>query len=144
MNDIISFSEVYDILQHLNTKLYEKIPQSFIEFIDENRNKEYKVNIDYTKSINSQKLQKNTRIILSLIYRDYLCTNEQKEQLIDSDKIELQKQREILNNQLNLDKIFHKRSDLTEMPKEEKVSMIVYKKSLFHKIINKISKILKL
>ena len=67
MNDVISFCEVYDILQHLNTKLYKKIPQSFIEFIDENRNKEYKVNIDYTKSINSQKLQKNTRIILSLI-----------------------------------------------------------------------------
>ena len=137
MNDVISFCEVYDILQHLNTKLYKKIPQSFIEFIDENRNKEYKVNIDYTKSINIQKIQKNTRIILSLIYRDYLCTNEQKEKLVDSDKIELQKQREILNKKLNPDKLFHKKSHLAEMTKEEDVSMIVYKESLFHKIIKK-------
>ena len=139
MNDIISFCEVYDILQHLDIKLYEKIPKSFIEFIDENRDKEYKVSIDYTKSINNQKLQNNTRIILSLIYRDYFCTNEKKEQLINSDKIKLQRQREILDKMSNTD--ISKKNYLNETIQEENVSMIVYKESLFSKIINKILKI---
>lgn len=91
MNDIISFCQVYDILQHLDIKLYCKIPKSFIKFIDENRDKEYKVNIDYCNSINNQNLQRGTRIILSVIYGDYLYNKEKRDKLINNDKIELKK-----------------------------------------------------
>ena len=32
-----SFSEVYDIIMHFETSLFNKIPQYFIDLIDENR-----------------------------------------------------------------------------------------------------------
>ena len=32
-----SFSEVYDIVMHLDTELFNKIPQYFIDLIDKNR-----------------------------------------------------------------------------------------------------------
>lgn len=143
MNDIISFCEVYDILQHLDIKLYRKIPKSFIKFIDENRDKEYKVNIDYYNSINNQNLQRGTRIILSVIYRDYLCSKEKRDKLINNDKIELKNKKEILNEKYSVDNIFKNRKHIIEATKTENVSMLKYKKSLFSKILNKIEKILK-
>ena len=55
-----------------------KIPSQFVNFIDENRDIHYKPDIDFTKSINQQNLLKETRTILSLIYRDYICDKDKK------------------------------------------------------------------
>lgn len=65
------YEEIYDIINHLDDNLYRKIPQNFIKHIENNLDNSKKVNIDYTKSLNKQKLCKNTRIMLSLIYRNY-------------------------------------------------------------------------
>lgn len=75
-----AFSEVYDIINHLDEKLYNKIPQQFIEMIKENKDNTYHPHIDYNISINEQKLMKDTRIILSLIYREYIYSNENREE----------------------------------------------------------------
>lgn len=32
-----AFSEVYDIINHLNRDLYKKVPSKFIQIIDKNR-----------------------------------------------------------------------------------------------------------
>ena len=49
-----SYSEVYDIIKHLDKKLYNKIPTGFIEMLKENMDNNYNVEIDYNKSINEQ------------------------------------------------------------------------------------------
>ena len=63
--------------------MQDKIPSSVIKFIDDNRNKDYKINIDYSKNINEQPIKKDTRILLSIIYRDYLCGDEERERHAD-------------------------------------------------------------
>lgn len=68
------FSEVYDIIY--NTKIDGYIPKGFIELIDSCREKECVVNIDYTRPLSEQKLQKGTRVILALIYREYIQWRE--------------------------------------------------------------------
>ena len=85
----ISYNETYDIICHLDKNLYDKIPKNFLELIKKNVEPDYKVNIDYSKSINDQDLKKDTRILLSLIYRDYLCSQEEKNKLIQNDKRQL-------------------------------------------------------
>ena len=84
-----SFGEVYEILLHTEKTLYDKIPKSFINMIKENKDPNYNCKIDFTKSINDQNLLKETRAILSLIYRDYLCSNEERKKLIIKGKQEL-------------------------------------------------------
>ena len=101
-----SFSEVYDILMHLETELFRKIPQKFIDMIEENRDTGYKVSIDYTKNINQQELLKETRVILSLVYRDYLCSSEKGEELRNADRIELEKHAHEMREKHNPDNIF--------------------------------------
>ena len=44
-----------------------------------------------------------TKVILSLIYRDYICTSEERTKLIDRDKTEIEKEKELLNKKYNID-----------------------------------------
>ena len=60
-----AFSETYDVINHMSKEMQEKIPKSFINLIKENRDLDYKVNIDYSIDIKEQ-LLKETKIILSL------------------------------------------------------------------------------
>ena len=76
-----AFSEVYDIVQYFEPNLYNKIPQKIIDLIRNNKDDNYIPNIDYSKSINEQKLLKETKAILSVIYRDYICKEDLKNKL---------------------------------------------------------------
>ena len=112
---IQALSEVYSIINHLDKNLYKKIPNNFIKMIENNRDLKYDVNIDYTKNINEQNLLQETRVILSLIYRDYLCTKEEREKIILEDQKELEENEQILREKYKID--FNKRN--TEKNKKE-------------------------
>ena len=76
-----AFSEVYDVINHMSKEMQENIPKSFINLIKDNRDLEYTFNIDYTIDIKKQ-LLKESKVILSLVYRDYLCSKEKREELL--------------------------------------------------------------
>lgn len=140
-----SYSEVYDIIKHLDKKLYNKIPTGFIEMLKENMDKNYNVEIDYNKSINKQKLLKDTKIILSIIYRDYLCSEEKKKELIEKDKADLVRYENELREKYNPDKIFKNRiqKNNTEKTRENTTAMVEYKENIFLKLIEFFKKIFK-
>lgn len=134
-----SCSEVYDIIYKMN--LYNRIPENFIELIKANRDVQYKVNIDYSKNINEQKLQKGTRVLLALIYRDFLCSSEKKQELIKKDKEELSKIENELKEKYNPDNLFAKK-EINE--RAECKEMIKYNEESFLKrILKKIMKFFK-
>ena len=151
MEDTInqSFTEVYNIINHFEEELYNKIPKKFINLIEQNMDNTYNSNIDFTKSINDQELLHETRVILSLIYRDYLCSEEEREALIQKDKIELAKYEEELREKYNPDNIFKNRQPTVLKEEEtleetvEETSMVEYKESFVKKIFNKIKSIFK-
>jgi len=76
-----ALAEVYDIIQHLDDNYKTKISKKMIDFLDNHKDSTYEVKIDYTKSIANQDLLQETRAILSILYRDYLCSKEEKEAL---------------------------------------------------------------
>ncbi len=98
-----AFCEVYDIINNMENELQNKIPKTFVNFIKENRSKNYMVNIDYTISINKQPLLKETRTILALIYRDYLCDKSKRQELIANDVHQLNELAEINKAKYNVD-----------------------------------------
>lgn len=141
-----SLSEVYDIIMHSERDIINKIPKKFIKFIEENRNQDYIVNINYNININSQKLLKNTKLILSMIYRDYLVDNERKVILLQSEE-------EKIRNEYEVKWKTRKRSDESNIPNDEdnnkslnidKMQLIeVNGQSLWKKIIDKIKRLKK-
>ena len=143
-NSKMAFCEVYNIIQNSEDEIKNKIPKNFIDLIYSNMDKEYKPNIDYTKNIEQQQLMHKTLVIMSLIYRDYLCTKEEREEILKKDKEILAQKEKELRVKYNPDNLF-KSKKIDEKDKlEEKILPVQYKKqNIFIKIINKIKDIFK-
>lgn len=90
LKDRIALAEVDDILTYTELELVNRIPKSMRDFISQNKQKEYQSNICVERPICEQKLLKETEAILSLIFRDYWATDEEKKQLAEKDKLELE------------------------------------------------------
>lgn len=57
----------------------------------------YEAKLDMDLPLSEQKLMKETKIILSLVYRSYLCTSEQKRKFKKDDMDELKMKQMKLN-----------------------------------------------
>ena len=133
-----AFKEVSDILENTDEELIKKIPSKFIEFIRNNMNKNYITNINREIRISEQKLLRETEGILSLIYRTYWATEEEKREFSEEDfkrilETETRKKENYIGK--NVDEIFEKRKRASE--NTEKNSLIVVKKEGFIKRIFK-------
>ena len=69
-----AFSEVDAILKLTPAELTKKIPIQFLKTIEENKSKDYKV--DIKEPIDNNNLKHETKIILGLIYRDFIVDPE--------------------------------------------------------------------
>lgn len=127
-----AYSEVYDIINHMEEDLYKMIPDKVIDYIKANRDYTHKVYFDYSKDISEQKMMLETKICLSKIYEKYILPEEQK-QYMDI----FQNKKEVEENASN------KEPEVSNLVEE--VHLVEIKKeNIFIKIINFIkSKILK-
>ena len=135
-----AFTEVNEILKYFNKDLLKKIPKEFIEKIKENMTTTYKVIYDNTKSLNEQNIKQETRAILSIIYRDYICDKETKEKIIQKDRkewleLEEKKKEEYKNTELFKSPI--KNQNISN----DKYLKVVEKQNIIIKIIEKIKEI---
>ena len=84
-----AFSELYEVLTHLEEENRAKVPASVLDFIYDNRDPNYETNIDHSIDIKDQPLLYETDVLLSLIYTNYLCSEEEKTEIIKKDAAEL-------------------------------------------------------
>ena len=70
--------EVLDILNYTNKEDVKKIPQSFIKFLIEIANKNYKANFNHNVPIRGLNLRKQTRELLGFIYITWWCNDKEK------------------------------------------------------------------
>ena len=132
--------EVLDILNHTQIEDVKKIPQSFIEYLMDIANRNYKVNFDHSKTISELNLKQKTKELLGFIYITWWANSEEQEKIkkqIHNKKI---KEEQIIDNS-NLNDVFKNKKEEKIAKTEETTpnSMIVYKEeNIFKKIINKI------
>lgn len=129
-----SFKEVYEILQNTEDELVKKIPFKFINFLESNMNKEFQTNIDNTVELDKQLILPETENILSLIYRNYWATEEEKANFNNKDKNEYMGQ-EFKGN--NIYEIFEQRKNRNSVNIDNNL-MILKKESFISKIFNRI------
>lgn len=84
-----AFAEIDEIIQLMPIKLSIKIPLQFKKIISENKAEYYKPNIK--EPIDEKQLKYETKVILGLIYRDFLVSPEEREELQARDSEELRK-----------------------------------------------------
>lgn len=129
-----AFAEVDEILKKMPIELFSKIPIQFRQIISANKSKNYK--IDIQTPLVEENLKEETIIILGLIYRDFLATPEEREELKTQDIQELRKIEEELQEKYNMDKLFKKRKVEKNTSNDNfSTEMIVYKEESFIKKI---------
>lgn len=104
-----ALSEVWEILNHSDKAIIEKIPQDFMNFIIENKDKDHKCNIDFGAENWEENIKPETQAIISFIYRDYICSAEKRKILIAEEIQEKIKREEKLRENYKYDDIFKNR-----------------------------------
>lgn len=139
-----SFKEINDILNNTDEQLLKKIPKSFRDFITSNMNVDYKTNINFNEDIDKQSLSKETEGILSLIYRSYWATDDEKKELAQKDKrekIDIENKKQENYSSKDIYEIFEKRKEKNSNLINNNL-MVIKKESFIKKIFNKIFKFL--
>ena len=131
-----AFVEVLDIIFHLSESEYNKIPSKFIELLEENSNTEYEFIYDPNKTLDEQNVSLEAKAIIAVICRDFLASEEEKNEIIQREKNELQEYEKMQREKYNPEQLFYNDNNNIEEQNNEETSIVEYKESFFVKIKN--------
>lgn len=120
------YKDTYTIIQMMDDKMKNKINANFIAFLKKHQDAEFEGTINRNIPIREQNLREEVKLMLSLIYIDFFCEEEERRQI-------LEKENENINAFYNKD-IFKKKKS-TEAKIEQKNYPVVIKQNRWHKII---------
>ena len=131
-----SLSEVYKIIEHLEYEEYNKIPKKFLDKMYENMDKDYYFKIIVDEDFVDNQITQNAKEILALIYRDYLVTPQEREQLLKEEAEEERKIEQKLREKYNPDNIFKNNK---QYDSQEELSLVAKEDNVWYKkLISKI------
>lgn len=137
MEDKKVLTEVYEILKHLSSESFNKIPSNVINLIKENKDENYIFKYDVSKSLQEQNISRDAVAVLSYINMEYLLNDRQRKFIENlhkqnEDDLEQQKREKYNSNTLfsNQNKSINKDTALVEYTKEK------WYKKFINKIIN--------
>ena len=83
-------SELIEILKYLPQNEVEKVPQKLRSFFTKVANKNYVTKIDPNKSMQEQDIKEKTKDLITVLYRNYWCNEDERtsldKKLIENDK----------------------------------------------------------
>lgn len=131
-----AFSEVDMILDLIDSEMKNKVSANFIKFIKEEKDNNYKPNINPELPLEEQNILPETIDILALLKLNYWCNEEEKKELLKIlNKNEQQFQKEA-KEKYEIDKLFktNKTKEIINLP--EKVESENFIKKLIKFIKN--------
>lgn len=141
MLDANIYSEVYEILSYMDKSTVMKIPLDILEYIKNNRNKDYISKIDPEDIFNPNNIDEKSLELLACIDVNYWMDKGKRA------KLEL-KYRQNMQNQLKKEDKIYEMFDMNQVRENsesisEKNSLIKNKESFLEKVFNKLKKLLK-
>ena len=112
-----AFSEVDMILDLIDSEMKNKVSANFIKFIKEEKDNNYKPNINPELPLEEQNILPETIDILALLKLNYWCNEEEKKELLKVlNKNEQQFQKEA-KEKYDIDKLF-KTKEIINLPEK--------------------------
>lgn len=142
-----AFKEFREIIKFFPEKEYIKIPKSFIEFIEEKMDNTYEYTVEHIDDFQNQEMLEETRILLAIVYRDFLASDKVKKQIIKSEKEELLEDEKIKQEKYNINELFEKRvNNQIKMQNKDLIEnkLIIVQEKWYKKLLNKIRKFFRL
>ena len=133
-----AYTQVSYIISLMSNSLKEKIPQDFIDMIERNKDKNYEIKEENVKDM---VLLSDTEKILSVIYTDYIASEEEKVIIKNKEKMLYLKEENKGKYNINV----FKNIESSKKTKNENISTIPkIEKRWYQKIFEKIRKLLSL
>ena len=133
-----AYTELLEILKHIEKEEVNKIPQEQIERYKANQDKEYNYTYNSEIPLEDQPISHLTKILIANLYVEYWATDEEKEQIKKEDEEYFKKQEAIKQQKYSKD-IFATNKETTETS-----LIIVEKKGFIQRIMEKLKQWLKL
>ena len=133
-----AYTELLEILKHIEQEQLNKIPQEQIELYKANQDKEYDYTYNSEIPLEDQPISHLTKILIANLYVEYWATDEEKEQIKKEDEEYFKKQEAIKQQKYSKD-IFATNKETTETS-----LIIVEKKGFIQRIMEKLKQWLKL
>jgi len=136
-----AYAEVDMILGYMEQKYIDKVPEKLRKIFREEKNKDYKPNINPAIPLAEQNLQKQTLSLLAMLNLNYWCEDEEHKQELINLYAENDKKREAeLREKYNPDNIFKKKQVESEKPVTEtaqETALVEYKEqNFFQKVLD--------
>ncbi len=125
--------ELNVILENTSSEVVSKIPKKFIKFLNSIASKTYHFEYDKTKSLEEQNIKPKTKGLIALIYKDYLCDEQEKKDYLDNVSKILNVIEEEKREKYNLDDIFKKKEKIQQDTEEINNLPIKVKNEKFYK-----------
>lgn len=132
-----SLYQINEILKYITPNLKNRIPEVVLRYFENNKLKDYNWKIDKTKSLEKQDLLPITKEILTVLYREYMCDEEERTKLnkiLCENEIKYQNE---LRKKYNSYELFKNRQNNIQI-ENKSTSIGNYKGTFFSKIISKI------
>lgn len=134
----IAATEVVYILDYFSEEFKANIPTNFLKFLNEQAIPDYNPNFDFSHGLDRLELRNKTKVLLAMIYRNYICSEKEK---IEYEKILKQNENTYqveLREKYNPDNIFQKdKKEYNTLNNErDNVQLVKYKESKLIKFIN--------
>lgn len=135
-----AFSEVDMILDFIDSEMKNKVSANFIKLIKEEKDNEYKPNINPEIPLEEQNILPETIDILALLKLNYWCNEEEKKEFLEILNRNEQKFQKEAKEKYDIDKLFktNKTKEIINLP--EKVESENFIKKLIKFIKNMIWK----
>lgn len=134
---------IYKIIYSIFLIISCILSRFIVEYKQNNMNPDYQTDIDNNMDIDKQVLLAETEDILSLIYRSYWTTDEERQEFSDKDKQELEKiEKNKKSEYKDITEIFEKRKNINNFTLDNSL-MVLPKENFIQKLLKKILKFFK-
>lgn len=128
-----AYTEVLELLKHIPNEEYNRIPETEIQFYENNCDKNYKFIYDETVELKDQKISKEANAVIIAMYMNYFANEKQKEiidEVLKQNSINQEKEKK---ENYNTENIF-KEKNQENLP----IQVSEKKENIIKRIINKI------
>ena len=137
----IAMQESYKIIKKMGNKYFMLIPEDIRNRIESSRDKDYIFEYDESKTLEEQKVKKETLDILSYLNITYWCTPEEREELLKIYRENSIKEEQQKRVKYNPDNLFKEKEKIKENTTEKALVDVSKKEGLWTKIIKRIKSI---
>lgn len=134
-------TETLEILKHIDKTYTMKVPQNFLEFLNENKSETYIPKIDFSKKLKDLNLKEETKNLLGIMYLNYWSTEEEKKEfskLLDDNELKYEAE---IKEKYSIDNLFQKKQE-KKVNINNEVALVHVKESILKRLWNKILNII--